>query len=345
MLGCAFPSLAFAHEAYVEDRVYFWNALGTPSQVNVWQTMADPHDRLIAVTVTLAILIVLIANFFFLRSAHSRRINNWLEQYSYLGPLFVRLTFAATLCFSANFKSFYGPELTLSQLPAASTQQALLFITGVAIAFGALTEFAAFIALVMFVIASAVFGTYMANYANYLGEIIALVLFGARKWTVDGKLFGLHWDWRRKFEDWEVVIIRIFYGLALLYAAITVKFFHPEITIKVVNDWNLTQFHWLFPSDPHLVVLGSGLAEAAVGLFILIGFQLRLTVLVSLFYITLSLLFFREAVWPHLLLYGISLDLLLQPTHFSVDGWLFGKRKKAGSESHLSFITPYERDE
>jgi len=341
LLSSVFPSLAFAHEAYVEDRAYFWNALHTPSQVNLWMTMADAHDRFIAITVTIGIFVVLVANFFFLRTALSRRISQRLEQYAHLGPLFVRLTFAASLCFSANFHSFYGPELDLGRLPAASTQQAVLFITGIMIAFGVMTELAALIALGMFLIACGMFGLYMTNYANYLGEIIALVLFGARHWSADGVIFGTHWDWRQKFEHFEVVIIRVFYGVALLYAAITVKFLHPEITIKVVNDWNLTQFHWLFPSDPHLVTLGAGLAETAVGFFILIGFQLRLAVLISLFYITLSLLYFREAVWPHLLLYGISLDLLLQPEHFTVDEWLFGKRGKAAEpESHLPFITP-----
>ncbi|MDE1871819.1 MAG: hypothetical protein KGI06_06300, partial [Candidatus Micrarchaeota archaeon] len=39
--------------------------------------------------------------------------------------------------------------------------------------------------------------------------------------------------------------------------------------------------------------------------------------------ITLSLLFFREAVWPHLMLYGISLSLLINgPGPLSIDEWI-----------------------
>jgi uncharacterized membrane protein YphA (DoxX/SURF4 family) len=160
-----------------------------------------------------------------------------------------------------------------------------------------------------------------------LGEIIVLILFGAREpWSAYRWLFG---KLARLpiIKQYESDIVRVFYGLALMYAAINVKFLHPILTISVIVQYNLTRFHLLFPHDPLFVVLGAALAEVAIGLFIMLGFQLRLTILVTLFYITLSLIFFRESVWPHLVLYGISLNLLITPQKLSLDNWLAKKIK------------------
>jgi hypothetical protein len=164
------------------------------------------------------------------------------------------------------------------------------------------------------------------TYLNYLGEIIVLLLFGLRVWSVDGVLFGPLKRFPR-LAPYETTIIRIFYGTALIWAAVTVKLIHPELTVTVVNNWNLTRFHWLFPSDPLLVTLGAGIVEAVIGIFIIFGFEMRMTILISLFYITLSLLYFRELVWPHILLYGISFNLLVEPESFTLDHLLFGDER------------------
>ena len=175
-----------------------------------------------------------------------------------------------------------------------------------------------------------VYGPYVFTYLNYLGELVVLLLFGMRVFSVDRMLFG---PLRRfaYFEKYETVIVRVMYGLALIYAGITVKLLHPDLTVTVVNTWHLTKFHWLFPSDPLLVTLGAGIVEMVIGLFIIFGFEMRLTVLISLFYITLSLLYFRELVWPHLLLYGISFNLMVQPEVFTLDHLLFKRHRKAKS--------------
>ncbi len=70
---------------------------------------------------------------------------------------------------------------------------------------------------------------------------------------------------------------------------------------------------------------------------------MRLTILISLFYITLSLLFFRERVWPHLLLYGISFNLLVQPETFTIDHILFKKHRKKHLWWKRSFLPHNEK--
>ncbi|MGH7245319.1 MAG: hypothetical protein ACREGI_00105, partial [Candidatus Levyibacteriota bacterium] len=65
------------------------------------------------------------------------------------------------------------------------------------------------------------------------------------------------------------------------------------------------------------------LSEISIGLFILLGFAMRFTVLISLFFITLSLLYFHELIWPHIMLYGISFSLLINSGDvFTIDHYV-----------------------
>lgn len=286
----------------------------------------NPGNVKTTVIIGLGVLALFFFNFLFRRSRAGQRLHAWLESFERFGQHFVRITIAVAILFSAQSLSFLGPELHLSLFPHMHVVQVALYLIGVMIALGVLTELAALTGIIIFIWSFFVYGGYVVTYLNYLGELIALLLFGLRAFSLDRFLFGP----LKRFENfrkYESAIIRIFYGAALLYAAVTVKLLHPELTIEVVKNWNLTQFHWLFPSDPLLVTLGAALAEAAIGIFIILGFELRLTVLISLFYITLSLLYFRELVWPHLLLYGISFNLLVSPERFSLDSILFKKRE------------------
>jgi uncharacterized membrane protein YphA (DoxX/SURF4 family) len=321
------PLTASAHEAYVVPRAYFWQQIVRPIDFKAITAWQNPHDVAITINVVIGILLLFTANYFFRRSRAGQRLHAWAETFSFLGPIFVRLAIASAFFFGAQSNVFLGPELPITAMPLATILRWSLYAASAMIAVGFLTELAAVIGLVIFTIGFFSFGAYLNTYLNYLGELIVLLTFGMRRWSFDAALFGPLKTWRAHWEKYGTVIVRIFYGLALIYAAINVKFLHPDLTLAVVNDWHLTQFHWLFPSDPLLVVLGAGLSETAIGLFIVLGFQMRLTVLISLFYITLSLLYFRELVWPHILLYGISLNLLIQPETFSLDKLLFTPKK------------------
>ena len=316
-----------AHEAYVLPYDTFWNAMKQAPSGHAFDALKVPGNVHITIVIAVSVLLLLAVNFFFRRSSFGQRIWSFLERYSYLGPHFVRITIAIALFFSAWSNTFLGPELHGNLFPYPHMLQIALFAMSGMVAFGFFTELAAFAGIIIFAGSFFIFGSYMFTYLNYLGELIVLFLFGMRVLSVDKYIFGpLHRF--RSFEKYETVIMRVMYGLALIYAAITVKLLHPDLTITVVNTWNLTQFHWLFPSDPLLVTLGAGIVETVIGIFIIFGFEMRLTILISLFYITLSLMYFREMVWPHLLLYGISFNLLVQPEIFTIDHILFSHHRK-----------------
>ena len=315
------PILASAHEAYVMPRATFWTAMRARSGTDVWSALASAHNLGITLWVIVGVLVLLAVNALFRRSALGQRFHGFLDRHARAGLVFVRVAIAVALFFSAAQWSFLGPELPIGQMPAPVLLRLMLFGMSIMIGFGVYTDFAGLLGSLVFLFGFATFGSYLFSYANYLGELVALALFGSRSFSVDALLGRI--SQRLKFwPQYETTIVRVSYGFVLLYAAVTIKFMHADITLRVISDWHLTQFHWLFPSDPLFLTLGAGIAEAVIGLFIMIGFELRLTVLVSLFYITLSLLYFREQVWPHVLLYGISLMLLTQPETLTIDNIL-----------------------
>lgn len=326
-----FPFAVLAHEAYVLPKSFFWQEIVKPISPRALAVLQNPHDLLVSMEITVGILVLIFLNFLFRQSAVGEKTHKFFEKFSALGPVFVRIAIASAFFFGAKSGAFLGPELSLAQMPFAEILRWCLYIASGMIMAGFLTEIAALLGLIVFTVGLFSFGAYLATYLNYLGELIVLVVFGMRRLSLDLLLFGPLQKWRKKWEPYETTVVRVLYGIALIYAGINVKFLHPDLTLRVINDWNLTRFHWLFPSDPLLVVLGAGLAESAIGLFIILGFEMRMTVLISLFYITLSLLFFRELVWPHILLYGISLNLLIQPEILTIDHFMFERHRKIKS--------------
>lgn len=320
--------IASAHEAYVIPYKTFWDGMNQPFSLHAFDALKNPANIHVTAVIVACVLAFLGLNFLFRLTGAGRKATSFFEKFSRFGPHFVRVSVSIALFFSAWSNTFLGPELHDSLFAQSDLLRGLLFLISIMIMFGVLTELAAAIGVFIFISSFSVFGPYMFTYFNYLGEFIVLLLFGMRVFSVDKYLFG---PLRRfhSLEKYETLIIRIMYGFALIYAAITVKLLHPDLTTSVVTTWNLTKFHWLFPSDPLLVTFGAGIVECVIGLFIIFGFEMRLTVFVSLFYITLSLLYFRELVWPHILLYGLSFNLIVQPETFTMDHLFFeGHREK-----------------
>lgn len=326
------PLAASAHEAYVLSKPQFEAGLAAP-QVDLLHALTNPANLATFFAIAVAVTTVLIAYFFAQHSTLGRRIAAGFERFKKYGPVITRLTIVVALFLSSLDGAFLGPELPISQIPFAPLVKGAMLVASVSILFGVLTELAAAVAILAFLLAAATFGGYLATYANYLGEFLLLLLFGSRFLSVDGRLFGeskrLRW-----LKKHETAILRVFYGFALSYAAVNIKILHSQLTLDVINGFHLTKFHLLFPSDPLLAALGAALAELLIGVCIMIGFETRLVILVSLFYITLSLLFFSEQVWPHILLYGISFNLLVCPQTLSLDGF-FDAKIRAWKEKRL----------
>lgn len=319
-----YTPVVFGHEAYVLTKEQFNQGMSQLNP-NPFSALQNGENFKIFVEVTLGVLVLIVTYLIFLLSEVGAKFDQAITRLARFGPLITKLTIAASFFFSVQTNSFLGPELSLSSLFFPEVIKFCLILISYMFLLGFLTEVASIAALAIYLLSFSVFGFYMLTYANYLGEMIVLMIFGSRIFSIDKYLFGVK-KIADSLQQYEVGIVRVFYGLALCFAAINVKFLHPILSMTVVDQYHLIRFNYLFPQDSLLVALGAALSELTIGVFIILGFELRLAVLVSLFYITLSLLYFKEAVWPHLLLYGISLNLLINKEQLSVDQFLISHK-------------------
>ena len=96
---------------------------------------------------------------------------------------------------------------------------------------------------------------------------------------------------------------------------------NTALTLDVVNHYHLTQY---FPFKPLFIVLGAGLIELIVSLLYITGLLQRFTTVIFLVFMTLSLLFFKESVWPHYLLIALAIGIFMhKPDIWAADRYLF----------------------
>jgi uncharacterized membrane protein YphA (DoxX/SURF4 family) len=303
------PMLASAHEVYVLNNESWQHGLAA-APVNLMQSLNDPSNLRLTLVVICGALLGLIGTALFTRSVLGRKIDAFLMSKADFGRFLLRLSLAAALFVGAQDGAMFGPEIVVAHLPLGHAIHYILYGLSVLTLFGWLTELVGITLVVIFALMIVTYGFYGFTYLSYLGEMLTLMLFGAGYYSIDRHLAKAKPRHNSHVTDLEALIIRVGYGLSLVYAAINIKFVHAAIPLEVVSQYHLNQFHWLFPPDPLLIVLGAGIVETVIGLFIVLGFQVRWVLVVFLFYLTLSLVFFGESVWPHYILYGISIYLI-----------------------------------
>lgn len=284
--------------------------------------LLDPQYIEMSIVITIAVVFAYFLNFLWAPTSLSARLDTYIKKAHVIGPLIIRGAISASFFYAAYANAILGPELSLASVHGGAIIRFLLFALSIMIFFGFLTELAAAIGLALFIYVTFTFHLYMITYANYFGELIVLFLFGSRFFSLDLFLFGKRTFFAslQKYRSLEIPIVRILYGIALIYAGWTIKFAHQILSIEVYNQYHLINF---FHAPAAFIAAGAGLSEILIGLFILVGFGQRLTVFISLFFITLSILYFREMLWPHLMLYGISFSLIINSADkFTIDRYL-----------------------
>lgn len=313
-----FPNSAFAHEAYVLTRDQFQAGLKTPTTNPMGALIDSSHLQLfLIISVVVATTFTLI--YLFSTTKISQKLDEKIRKFAKFGPLTIRLVMATVFFLSALENSIFGPELSLSLFPGGEIVRIMLFIISFMLFFGVFVELAALFSLGIFLYMINQNGIYMLTYVNYLGEILVLMFFGSKTWSLDKFFFGakrLH-QILEKYSYLEIPVVRVLFGIALIYTAISVKFQHQILPIEVYNQYNLKQF---FQQSASFVAAGAGLTELMIGASILLGFAMRTTLVIFVCFITLSLLYFGEIVWPHLMLYGISISLFINSADkFTID--------------------------
>lgn len=313
------PALVSAHEVYVLPKAEYQQALSDHS-ISLWTVLHNPHNLVPLAIFKIALYILTIGLAAFWATKAGRHLDNNLQKAEPVGQLILRVSLALALLFGASQNVIFGPELLLSSLPVGVVVRVLLVIVASLTLLGWLTELAAVVLALIFGLVLWTYGAYGFTYLSYFGEILALMLFGGGWYSLDRYLAKVRKP--AKPNDLEILIIRALYGFSLLYAAISIKLLHPALPLAVVRDYHLTSYSF-FPSDPLLLVALAAAVELVLGFCIMIGFQTRLFVMISLFFYIASLIFFGESVWPHLILFGMSAYLLINNGGAqTADSWL-----------------------
>ncbi len=328
-IAATFPLLASAHENYVLTKAQIDMGMADWS-INVWKSLTTPGNILVALKFGAGFIAVYVIYFFFQRSRWGAALDRWMRKREAFGDVLLRVVLGISLIFSAHVysmtdpssHSFLGPEIPLSSIPGGHYLTPILYILGLLMVFGLFSRIAGAAAMLIIILATFVYKDYMLTYFNYFGEFTILFLFGSYVFSLD-RLFDAKRVVSHKIRQWEALIIRVTYGISILYPAISIKILHPIIIVEIVKQYHMTDIHWLFPSDPLLISLGTGLTQIVVGLALIVGFETRLNSMITFALYVMSILFFKEAVWPHYILLALSLSLFINDGgDWTLDRWI-----------------------
>jgi hypothetical protein len=316
------PVIMYAHEVYVLSPEEVAQALATPPISPFATVLADLSQFMFWAVVA----IIAVTTLFFM--SISRRIERWSEpffdQYRRYAPVFVRVGVGASLVVAAFWQALFGPELPLSMVfgPAALLALIVLGLSGAMILCNIYVRIGAGLGMVLYVVAFVTYGSYLITYIEFLGAFVFLFLGGASEKT--GNMPRVFAKLIHRLRPYRFMILRVSLGAAVMFASLYAKILYSPLALTVVNKYDLTSY-WIFSSfTPDFLVLGAALVELLCGLLILLGVEIRHTGAFLAFWMTLSLFYFQEMVWPHIILFGlVGAFFLYGYDKYSLEGRFF----------------------
>lgn len=315
LIALSAPVAASAHEVYVLTPEQIQAGLATPPFSPIAVIMGSLE--LFAFWALVGILLV--SGIFLLsiwRKAE-KMLDPWLRKIKRYAPLAARVTGGLAFVMCAYHGALFGPELPLEVVfgSYASVAQVALALIGLMILAGVWVRAAAIAAGVLFLTAVTQYGAYMLTYTNYAGEIILLTVGVGTLLT-----------------KYRFLILRVAFGISLLYASFYAKFLHNDLALQVASTplaGHLTTLAQTFGFEPHFLVVGAGIVEIVIALFFILGIEIRFTALFLELWLVLSLLYFGEIVWPHIILIGIPISFILYGyDQYSLEGRFFKKGRR-----------------
>lgn len=312
-IGVLVPVIASAHEVYVLSPEEIQQAVAMPSP-NPFSAVPGQEFLFLQWGVVIAGLILVVFSLT-ISPLFERIFDPSLARLKRYAPIIGRVTFGLALFASGYFHAFFGPELPFTGVMSAGAAELLsiaLMAAGVLICFGLLTRIISAFALGVFVFTLFHYHWYMLTYCNYLGEIILFLILGGGLWSLDraipflSRIEEATEGIGRSLEKYSFFILRVLFGFSLFWASFYAKFIHSNLALDTVNDYHLTMY---FHFTPLFLVLGAFLVEALIGACFFFGFEIRFAAIVFTCFLTMSILFFGESVWPHIILFGVNFAL------------------------------------
>jgi uncharacterized membrane protein YphA (DoxX/SURF4 family) len=302
--------LVHAHEVYVlnQKEISFDMLAPRPDFISsIEQHLSEFLVWGIGITVLIVVLF-----FISISAPLERLLDPLLLKIKKYAPHIAQVTLGLSLFASGYYHAIFGVELPLAPLFGNFEMAVswILVVIGLMLTFGIYPRIAGVVATLFFFGLVGKFGIYMLNYFTYLGEALSIVIFGgAHTLSANKKMSSFFTKMiRLSLHEYKFLLMRIFFGISLIYASLYAKFFHGALALDVVTKYHLTHY---FPFDPVFLVLGAMLVEILLGVCFLVGFEIRFASLFFLVFLTMSLFFFGEAVWPHVILIGTALAMFV----------------------------------
>jgi len=308
-------SFASAHEVYVLSPIQITQAIGIPPFDMV--AVAEQNLGQFTFWAFISILVVFVVFFSSISRFLEKKFDPFFLKIKKYAPAIARVTVGVSFLAAAYYQASYGPELPLAPAYGIFTPviTGILVVIGILIIFNLYTKWAAGVALCLFGYAVYRNGWYMLTYTNYLGEIIVLLL------GIEMMKAG------KKLSRYGFLIIRVCFGVSLIFASAYAKIIYNNLGLFTVEKYHLDK---ILGFEPHFLVLGAAIIEILIGTFIILGIEIRFASAFFLFWLSLSLVFFGEVVWPHIILIGIPIALICYGyDKYSIEGYFF---KKDGRE-------------
>lgn len=342
LLSLATAAPVSAHEVYVLSSASSSKALKSAG-FSEWQViLANLHQfafwALIVSTVFFVIFFTSISRRF------ERFADPFLRKLPPYAPVVSRITVGLGFLSAAYHGALFGPELPLTDAfgSYADIASVALVFVGLMLVFGLYARMAALIALGLFAIEAAAHGFYLLTYANYFGEIILLLILGAHAVGVhtkrrdDARLPRRLLALKNALTPYAFPFLRVTFGISLLYASLYAKIIHNDLALMVASTplaGHTTSLAQAFGFEPHFLVLGAAIIEILLALLFILGIEIRFASIFLLFWLSLSLWYFGEAVWPHIVLIGIPIAFILYGyDKYGLEGRFF---KRGGREPVL----------
>jgi len=328
------PVITSAHEVYVLTPQEISQGLQTPAFNMADVALGDFNRFLFWGFVTFLVISTVFCISIF--RVLERALDPFFFRIKKYAPAMCRMTVGVGLLAGAYYQASYGPELPLGPVYGALTPivTALIAISGVLMLAGMYVRVASTVALFFFSIAVVRNGVYMLTYANYFGEFVVLLLLGAHS-TRRGARTAMTGFWHRierAFAPYAFALIRVCFGISLFYAAFYAKILHNDLALQVATlplaGHQYGVAHYL-GFEPHFLVVGAALIELIIATFFIFGIEIRWTSIFLLFWLSLSLWWFGESVWPHIILIGIPIAFFMHGyDNFSAEGYFFKRGKR-----------------
>ena len=332
------PLVASAHEVYVLTA----NDISTDITERPFDMFAVALQNMHQFMFWAFIAILTVSAVFFISILRpvERALDPIFKRLKPYAPAVARVTVGIGFICASYFQASFGPELPLaaSYGPYAPLVGIVLAVTGTLIIIGFWARAAAVVALLLFANAARLHGWYLLTYANYFGEFIVLLIIGSHRASVHS-IMGWGERFHRSFHaiseklrPLAFPILRVCFGISLLYASLYAKVLHNNLALQLVSNplaghpYPLAHY---FGLEAHFLVLGAAIVEVVIGLFFILGIEIRFTSLFLLFWLSLSLWYFGESVWPHVILIGIPISFIMYGyDDYSLEGRFLGRGRR-----------------